>query len=98
VPVPCPRFKKKTICKNFNEKPENAFILVQIRGLYIGKHPPTPQRKGKNISRCHLKRKNMKKGREKGGKCKRKGRKGKEKGRKGKEQGRKGKEKKEKGK
>jgi hypothetical protein len=51
--------------------------------IYIGKHPPTPQRKGKNISRCHLKRKNMKKGREKGGKCNRKGRKGKEKGTKG---------------
>jgi hypothetical protein len=40
-----------------------------------------------------LGRKNMKRGREKGGKCKRKRKKAKEKGRKGKEKGRKGKDK-----
>jgi hypothetical protein len=51
------------------------------RGLYNGKYQP-----------MSFGGKNMKRPREKGGKCGRKGKKGEEKGRKGKEKGRKGKE------
>jgi hypothetical protein len=45
------------------------------RGLYTGKNSPTVGRK--KISRCHLRGKYRKRGREKGGKCKTKRRKGK---------------------
>jgi hypothetical protein len=48
---------------------------------------------GGGISAGVIWRKNMKRGREKGGKCKRNRKKGKKKGRKGKKKGRKGKEK-----
>jgi hypothetical protein len=53
-----------------------------VRGLYIGKYLP-PWRRG--ISADVIWGKNMKRRREKEGKCKRKGRKGKEKGRRGKQ-------------
>jgi hypothetical protein len=52
------------------------FTSIISRGLYHGKYPRG--REGGEYQPMSFGRKNMKRGREKGGKCKRKGRKGKE--------------------
>jgi hypothetical protein len=62
---------------------------LKSRGLYIGKY--SPPGKKKKYQPMSFGGKNMKRVREKGGKCNEKGRKRKEKGRKRKEKGRKGK-------
>jgi hypothetical protein len=56
--------------------------LYRYSGLYIGKYPPPPQG-GKISADVIWGKKNMKRGREKGGKCKRKRKKGERKRKKG---------------
>jgi hypothetical protein len=72
-------FKKQHLQYNAQQ------LVFELRnpGVYILEN--TPPGGGGDISRCHLGEKNMKRPREKGGKCCRKMKKGKEKGRKGKE-------------
>jgi hypothetical protein len=58
------------------------FGLLSRTGVYIMENTP-PWGGGGNISRCHLGEKNMKRPREKGGKCGRKRKKGERKRKKG---------------
>jgi hypothetical protein len=50
----------------------STLIYRNDRGLYVGQYPPTPRGVSANV----IWEKNIKRGREKGGKCKRKRKKG----------------------